>query len=168
MKKGFLFSSDIVLALVLVVFVIGSLYAFYYYKTNEVVDDKRHLGMEQTMNTTLNYLAMPTNACNLTGEGGKIIKKIAFCWNNTTQQPTIDFNNGFNVYAYCPEETPQDCLKLQGQTPKPNNVEFMMKEVTMWVNNGNVTKAKYLDCITPGGSICDVSDKKVRIYVWPK
>ena len=155
-KKGVLFTVDVVIALVLVVFIIGSMYAFYYYKTNDAVDMKQEKGFEAQFNIVLNNLAHGKYVCSLVDESGNIIKKISFCMVESTQSSFYDIAlDGYGFFI-------SDII-YGHQSPLPDNVEYIAKSVNMFVSDGDVTKEDYFNCIS--GNNCSL-DREVTVYVW--
>jgi hypothetical protein len=154
-QKGALFALDFVIALTLVVFMIGSMYAFYYYKTEEVVFMKKQNELDQTMNIILNNIALGPASCDLITSNDVEIKKIGFCLDTTK-----DFNIKTNgTYKITCEGSP--CFNL---IALPNDVDYITKDIDVFVVNDVVKKKEYIDCIE--GNDCKLDMQSVRVYVW--
>ncbi len=161
MQKGVLFATDFIIALVLVIFFIGSLYAFYYYKTDEVVIVKKQAGMENAMNITLNNLALGPRTCDLVTNSGIKIKKLSFCWNKSNSAVNNFGIVDYNVYI-------QGDVGITDQNPLPTdltNVDYIVKDIKLMLDaDGKIKKSEYLNCINTGCSLF----KDVKIYVWKR
>lgn len=170
MRKGFLFSSDFVIALVLVVFFLGTLYAFYYYKTDEFVTSKKNGAVDLAFNVVMNTLAMGPRSCDLTSTTGAVIKKVAFCWNNSVPVEMKNFGlSDVNIVVLCKNGN-TNCLNISDQMNFTNlqielaNKDYIAKDVNMWIKSQNLNKAEYLSCIE--GNCPLENNNAVRIYVW--
>jgi len=162
-KKGVIFSLDLIIALALFVFILGSIYAFYHYKIVDVVEQRNINGRAELLNTALNTLAYGPNKCDLIANDGTKLKEIAFCWNDSSPA-ILDFNTTYKIRISCPAESNKNCLNLLSAMQEvPANTEYIAKDIKLLVTNKDVTKKEYLDCLK---GVCSISEKEVRIYVW--
>jgi hypothetical protein len=162
-RKGVIFALDLVLAFSMVVMILGTVYVFYHYQINSVVENKQERGMDMAMNVIMNNLALGPSNCELSNPK----KPIAYCFDESKKNK---FDLDFNGFNYSVEKIGGgDCLAGEcGQIP--NNVPFISRSVYLGMKRYSgpyMPKEGYLNCINNTGA-CDIDWESVRIYVWPK
>jgi hypothetical protein len=153
-KKGVLFTTDMIIATSVIIFVIGAMYVLYHETVIDAVELKQEKGIDSAINIALNKLAINDNSCLLVDKDDNPIKKIAFCID--TSKPKLNLNNLIDDYSIYVENLSIGALNI------PEDTDYIAKEVDVWLKNGNVEKSEYFNC-TEGN--CDLNNK-VKVYAW--
>ena len=159
MEKGFLFSMDLILAFGLIIFVLGSLFVYSNYKTNQITDMKTNLGINTQIDIIFNNIADGNANCDLIGKNNKVIKKVSFC---LARSKLKDFGKDITLRDFnFAIKNLKDSSFLYNSVPTNN---YIAKDINILLVDKNISKEKYFHC-TEGN--CDINTE-VRIYVWKK